>query len=129
MEGHALLGNMTQLGKAEHLKSPAVRQNRAIPAGEFVQSAQFGNGLVTGTKMQMIGVAQHDLRTDVFQIQRGQAAFDGGGGGNVLERGGLNCAVDGGELAAAGSALLLDKTVWHGKTPSCVTKSAWHRQN
>ena len=43
--------------------------------------------------MQMVGVAQHDLGTDVFQIQRRQTAFDGGGGGNILVKKGANITV------------------------------------
>ena len=83
VEGNALLGDLAQLGQAEHLEPTAVGQDGTVPLSEFVQTAHLGHQLITGAQMQMVGVAQHDLGTDVFQIQRRQTAFDGGGGGNV----------------------------------------------
>ena len=48
---------MAQLGKAEHLKSAAVGEDGAVPAGKLVQAAHIGNDLITGTQVEMIGVA------------------------------------------------------------------------
>ena len=36
VEGDALLGDMTQLGQAEHLEPAAVSQNGAVPLGKLV---------------------------------------------------------------------------------------------
>ena len=66
VEGHALLGDLAQLGKAEHLKPAAVGQNGTVPLGELVQPAHIRHQLVAGTQMQVVGVAQHDLRADVL---------------------------------------------------------------
>ena len=127
-EGHALLGDLTQLCQTEHLKSAAVGQDRAVPAGKFVQTAHIRYQLIAGTQMQMVGVAQHDLCADIFQILRRQAALDGTGGGNVLEGRGLHRAVHGFELAPPGVMFLLEQGVGrqrrhglflsaHGKQP------------
>ena len=66
VKGHAFFGDLAQLGQAEHLEPAAVRQDGAIPLGELVQAAHLGHQLITGAQMQMVGVAQHDLGTDVF---------------------------------------------------------------
>ena len=110
-EGHALLGDLTQLCQTEHLKSAAVGQDRPVPAGKLVQAAHIRYQLVAGTQMQMVGVAQHDLRADILQILRRQAALDGTSGGNVLEGRGLHRAVHGFELAPPGAVLLLEQGV------------------
>ena len=107
VERYAFLGNVAQLGKAEHLKSAAVGQDRAVPAGKLVQAAHIGNDLITGTQVEMIGVAQHDLCADFFQIMCRKPAFDRGSSGNVLESRCLNRAVHSLELAAAGCTLFL----------------------
>ena len=98
-KGHALLGDLAQLCEAEHLESAAVGEDGAVPAGELVQTAHLCHQLVAGTQMQMVGVAEHDLRTDVLQVMGRQAALDGTGGGNILECGCLHRAVYGLELA------------------------------
>ena len=113
VERYAFLGNVAQLGKAEHLKSAAVGQDRAVPAGKLVQAAHIGNDLITGTQVEMIGVAQHDLCADFFQIMCRKPAFDRGSSGNVLESRCLNRAVHSLELAAAGCTLFFNQTVWH----------------
>ena len=61
----------------------------------------------------MIGIGQHDLCADILEIQRRQAALDGGGCGDVLERRGLYSTVDRGKLTAAGGTFLFDKAVRH----------------
>ena len=104
---------MTQLGQAEHLEPAAVSQNGAIPLGKLVQASHLGHELVTRAQVQMIGIAQHDLCADILEIQRRQAALDGGGCGDVLERRGLYRTVDRGKLTAAGGTFLFDKAVRH----------------
>ena len=61
--------------------------------------------------MQVVGVAQHNLRADILQILRRQAALDGTGGGNVLKGRGLHRAVHGFELAPPGIVFLLEQGV------------------
>ena len=80
--------------------------------------------------MQMVGVAEHDLRTDVLQVMGRQAALDGAGGGNILECGGLHRAVYSLELAPPGVVLLLEQLVGrqrrHNVFPFCARKTAVH---
>ena len=64
-------------------------------------------------QVEMIGVAQHDLCADFFQIMCRKPAFDRGSSGNVLESRCLNRAVHSLELAAAGCTLFFNQTVWH----------------
>ena len=129
-KGHALFGDLAQLGQAEHLKSAAIGQDGAVPAGELVQAAHVGHQLVAGAQMKVVGVAEHDLRTDILQVLCRQAALDGTCRCDVLERRGLHGAVHGLELAPPGVVLLLEELVGgqrrhkrflsvHGKQP-CI---------
>lgn len=45
---HSLFGDFIQFGKRKHLKSAAVRKDRAIPVHKFMQSARFFHDLVAG---------------------------------------------------------------------------------
>ena len=113
MEGHALLGNVAQLGQAEYLKAAAVGQNGAVPAGKLVQAAHIGHDLVAGAQMQVVGVAQHDLGADILEVKGGKAALDGAGSGDIHKRRGLYGAVHRFKDAAAGMALLFEQTIRH----------------
>ena len=42
-----------------------------------MQSAHGGHHIVAGAHMQMIGVAEHDLRIDAAQVLRGEPSLDG----------------------------------------------------
>ena len=125
---HALFGDLAQLGQTEHLKSAAVGQNGAVPAGKFVQAAHICHQLIAGTQMQMISVAEHHLCTDVFQIVCGQAALNGTGSGHVLEGRGLHRTVYSFELAPPGIVFLLEQFVScqrrHSIFPFCARKTA-----
>ena len=110
-KGHALFGDLAQLGQTEHLKSTAVRQDGAVPAGKFVQTAHIGYQLVAGAEMQVVGVAQHDLCANVFQVLSRQPALDGTGGGHVLKSGRLHRAMHGPELAPPGVVFLLEQLI------------------
>ena len=122
--------------QTEYLKSAAVGQDRPVPAGKLVQAAHIRYQLVAGTQMQMVGIAQHDLRADILQILRRQAALDGTGGSNVLEGRGLHRAVHGFELTPPGVVLLLEQLVGrqrrhniflsaHGKQPCILPQGAY----
>ena len=125
---HALFGDLAQLGQTEHLKSAAVGQDGAVPAGKFVQAAHIGHQLIAGTQMQMVSVAEHHLCADVFQIVCGQAALDGAGSGHVLEGRGLHRTVYGFELAPPGIVFLLEQFVSRQRRhiifPFCARKTA-----
>ena len=113
MEGHALFGDVAQLGETEHLESAAVGEDGAVPAGELVQAAQLCHQLVPRTQVQVVGVAQHHLAANVLQVKGGQTALDGGGGGHVHERGRLHRAVHRFKLPPACGVLGFDQAVRH----------------
>ena len=129
-EGHTLLGDLAQLGEAEHLKSAAVGQDGSVPAGKLVEAAHLSHQLVAGTQMQMVGVAKHDLCTDVLQVVSGQTALDRASGRNILECGRLYRAVHSLELTPPGVVLLLEQLVGrqrrHNIFPFCARKTAVH---
>ena len=110
-EGHPLFGDLAQLGQTEYLKSTAVSQDGAVPAGELVQTAHVCHHLVAGTKVQMIGITQHHLRTDFFKVMGRKTALDSTGGSHVLKRGRLHRAMHGLELAPPGVVFLLEQLI------------------
>ena len=66
----------------------------------------------------MIGIAQNDLRADLFQVFR-RHGLDRGLGAHRHEDRGFDVAVQGGEPARAGMAFAgsgeLGKGTWHGR--------------
>ena len=105
-EGDPLLLDVPQLGQGEHLEAAAVRQDGALPAGEFAYAPQLFHDLVPGPQVQVVGVAQLHLAVQVFQVVGGHRPLDGPGGGYVHKGRGLHRAVDGLKLPPAGAALL-----------------------
>ena len=108
-EGNALLRDLAKLGQAEHLESAAVGQDWTVPTGEFVQTTHICYQLIAGTKVQMIGIAQHHLCADLLEVLGGQTALDRTCGSYVLECGGLHGAVHRFELTPPGRMLLLEQ--------------------
>ena len=100
-EGNALFLNFTQSCQRKNLKSAAVGQQRPIPAGESVYTAQIANQLIARAHMQMIGVAQLYLTLQLFQIVRRYSAFDSPTGCYIHKSGGLHRAVRRFKYAAA----------------------------
>ena len=110
-EGHALFGDLAQLCQTEYLKSTTVSQDGAVPAGELVQTAHVCHHLVAGTKVKMISIAQHHLRTDLLKVMGRKAALDSTGSSHVLKNGRLHRAMHGLELAPPGVMFLLEQLV------------------
>ena len=108
-EIHALLLDAAQLGQREHLESTAVGQGGACPSAELLQTAQLVDQSVTGTKVEVVGIGQHDLAVYIPQILRRNAALNGGTGGHVHKNGGFNLAVRRDQAAAAGFAVFFLK--------------------
>ena len=104
-EGHALLPDVPQLGQGEHLEAAAVGEHGAVPAGEGPDAPQSPDRLVTGAQVEVIGIAELDLASQLLQVIGGDRPLDGSGGGHVHKAGGLHRAVDRGKLPPAGGAL------------------------
>ena len=56
--------------QAEDLVAAAVGEDRPRPADEAVQAAAPRDQLVAGPQQQVIGVAEDDLRADLFEVAR-----------------------------------------------------------
>ena len=67
---HTLLGNFRQGVEAEYLEPAAVRQDGVAPVHEMVQSAELLDYVMSRPHIEMIGIAENDLRPAVFQIFR-----------------------------------------------------------
>ena len=106
---HALFLDFAQLRKRKYLKAAGIRENRAVPRHELMQSAHGLDRLVAGTKMQVIGIRKLDLRADVLQILCAQRALDRGLCADIHENRRLHRSVRAGELAAPGFPLSFDK--------------------
>ena len=61
-EPHALIRNLAQLREAEDLKAAGVGEHGARPADEPMQSAHAPDRLVPRAQIEVIGVAENDLR-------------------------------------------------------------------
>ena len=65
-EVHTVLIYLPAIGEAEHLEAAAVRQDRPIPAGEFVEATAPGDQLIAGAEHQVIGIAKNNARADLL---------------------------------------------------------------
>ena len=75
-ELHALVGHLSQVGQREHLKATGVCQYRMIPALELVQATGTEQNIRTGTQIQMVRIAQNDLRMNILFQFVAMNAFD-----------------------------------------------------
>src|SRR5665811_2115004 len=62
-ECYAVLSHRVVVGQAEYLEAATVGQDRSIPAHERVDATSFTNHIDAGTKHQVIGICQDDLRS------------------------------------------------------------------
>ena len=70
-ETHALFVDRAARGKAEHLVAAAVGEDRPSPADEAVQAAAPRDEVVARPQVQVVGIAEQDLRADRFEIAVG----------------------------------------------------------
>ena len=106
-EHHAVFLNIVDLRKRKHLKSAAVGQNRAIPVHEFVQAACLLHELVPGPKIEVVRVAEDDVRAHVHEVARGHR-LDGRLRADGHEDRRFDVSVRGVQHAIARAALLAD---------------------
>lgn len=64
---HSVFLYFAQPAHAENLESSRIGEDCPLPAHEFVEPAQAANELVSGTQVKMVGIAENDLRTQLFQ--------------------------------------------------------------
>ena len=77
----ALLGDLTDIAKAEHLETAGVGQDRSFPLHKIVQIAVQLHDLLTRAQPQVEGVAENNLRAGGFHLFR-RHPFDGAVGAN-----------------------------------------------
>ena len=69
-EACPLFGNFRQVLQAENLETATVGENRPLPVHEPVQTAETADKFMTGPEIEVVGVAEDDLRPDFDQILR-----------------------------------------------------------
>ena len=105
----ALLLDLAQGRKREHLESAGVRQDRAIPVHKLMEPSHLTHQLITGPQVEVVSVGKFDLTAHFPQIVGGDTALDGGLGADIHENRRLHdAAVRAGKLAPAGASLGLD---------------------
>ena len=70
----AVLGDLAQGLEGEDLEAAGVGEHRAVPCREAVQAAEGLDHFLAGTEVQVVGVAQHDLRAGAADVVGMQAA-------------------------------------------------------
>ena len=73
----AVLFYLIYISERKDLKTAAVRQDRVIPAHKAVQPARLFDDILSGTHMEMIGIAEDYLRAQPLQLGR-RHRLDGG---------------------------------------------------
>src|ERR1035437_1012100 len=94
----AVFLHLANFCEAENLKTAAVSENRQIPIHEFVQSARGADDVESGTQVEMISVAENDLRAHLVEFTRVER-LDAGLRADGHEHGRLDDAVRSGQPA------------------------------
>ncbi len=105
LEGHTFFLDFAPVRERMYLVPAAVGQDRALPAVEFVQTARFLQHLQTGPEVQVVGIAEANLRLDIVAEFVLVYGFYGGGSTDGHEDRGFDRAVVGLDEAGAGGGL------------------------
>ena len=111
-EGDAGLGDLAPMRQREHLEAAGIGEDGLVPACKPVQPAVRFNHIQAGAQEQMEGVAQNDLRAQVFDLRR-QHAFDRTIGSHRHERRSFDHATRESDAAATGGAIGFQKFEGH----------------
>src|SRR5262249_55348655 len=101
--GDAVVVDLDVVALREDLEASGIGQDRAITADHLVQAAVGGDDLEAGAQVEMVGVAEDDVRVERRrgELADGQA-LDGAGGADGHEDGRLDGPARGLEDAGAG---------------------------
>ena len=119
-ESNAFVGDFAQVTKAEHLKTAAVGKDGAIPIHKFVQSACVAHKLTARAKIQVVGVAEDDLRADFFQ-RAWQQRFDRCTSADRHENGRFDVAVRCMEHACARTRMFVYMLKFKAELLHCIS--------
>src|SRR5579862_1797307 len=64
---YAFFRDFAQIGQAENLKPARIGKNRPIPTHEPVQTAHLSDGLDSGPQIKVVGIAEQNLDTQLFE--------------------------------------------------------------
>ncbi len=76
LEGDAVLGDPPKRLERKHLEPAGVGQHRPVPGGESVQAAHVAHHRLARAEVEMVGVAEDDLRAGAAHVLGAQAADD-----------------------------------------------------
>src|SRR5690349_2734733 len=103
-KGNALFGDFAQIAEAEYLKSTGIGENRTIPGHKLLHAAEVSQPLDARAQVQVIGVIQQNLDTQLFQgVLRN--AFDRAYSSHRHEDRGLHLAVGRKEASRSGAPI------------------------
>jgi hypothetical protein len=85
-----------------YLKAPRVRQEGTLEGHEAVEAAQAVYEALPGAKHEVVGIAQHQVRTEALQVI-GADGFDTAKGAHRHKDGGFDGAMGGVEAASPGA--------------------------
>jgi hypothetical protein len=88
-EFDAFFAHLAQRVQAEDLKAAGVGEHGVRPGDEAVQAAHAANQLMTGAQIEVVSVAEDDLRVQLFEQVLGNG-FDGARGADRHEGRGLD---------------------------------------
>ena len=112
---------------AEGLEAAAVGENGPGPPHELMQPPQSVHRLHAGPQVQVVGVAQDDLRSHIHNFVGGKS-LDGGLGGHRHKYGRVHRTVGRGKSAGPGAAVAvvdLEREGWGGHGDSLA---GWRRR-
>ena len=95
LEFHPLFADFASVFEAVYLKSAAVGEHGAGPGAECVQAAGLFENVGSGAQVEVVGIAQNDVRSGIGSEQVGANPFDGALGSYGHEYGGRNRPVGG----------------------------------
>src|SRR5947208_2229960 len=61
-EGNTFFRDFAEVAQAEYLEAAGVSQKRPLPTHKFVQTAQTAHQFVPWPQIEMVGIAENDLR-------------------------------------------------------------------
>ena len=102
MKGYTFFLDVAELRERKDLKAAAIGENRAVPAGEFMQTAELFYFIISGTQVKVICVAELYLTFYVFQVKSRNSALDRAACGDVHKSRSLNRPVRSDKFTSSG---------------------------
>ena len=98
---HAAVGKLDEVAVGEDLEAARIGEDGLVPVHELVHAAELGDGLRTGSHLQVVGVVEHDLGAQGGD-RVGKQTLDGALGAHRHEDGRVDVAMGGVEDTGPG---------------------------